>query len=160
MGISVLEMQKRLKRVANETNLKNLVNTEIVEKEDVLVEIKKQEYEQGNIYSNGSRGYSNSSSYEQNLKAGFKKYKDFKRSLNPNAGGKVDLILSGDFINSFLLKEKGKGYEFDATDDKKNDLINYYGERIMGLSQEKFNAFLIKYVAPDFRKAIKKQLGQ
>lgn len=30
----------------------------------------------------------------------------------------------------------------------------------MGLSQEKFNAFLIKYVAPDFRKAIKKQLGQ
>lgn len=149
--------------MANELYLKNLVNEGIIENESKLIAIKRAEYEKGNIYSNGKAAYSEGSSYEANQKAGYDTYAPFKYNKNPLAGGAVDLILEGDFINSFLLKEKGKGYIFDATDRKKIKLMNQYnkGNRdIFNLSQKAFNDFLIKYVKDDFVKALKKQLGQ
>ena len=163
MGISAAEMSRRLKPLLNQQHLKNLVNIEIINDEEKLVAIKRTEYEQGNIYSNGSAAYSKSSSYEANEKAGYDTYAPFKYDKNPLAGGAVDLILSGSFINSFLLEEKGEGYIFDATDSKKIKLMNQYNKRgrdIFNLSQKAFDYFLIKYVKDDFTKVLKKQLGQ
>ena len=152
-----------MKPLLNQQHLKNLVNIEIINNEEKLVAIKRNEYEQGNIFSNGSAAYSKSSSYEANEKAGYDTYAPFKYDKNPLAGGAVDLILSGSFINSFLLKEKGKGYIFDATDSKADKLMRQYnkGNRdIFNFSQKAFNDFLIKYVKKPFTSEIKKQLGQ
>ena len=163
MGISAKEMSKRLQPLLNQQHLKNLVNIEIINNEEKLVDVKRNEYKQGNIFSNGRTAYSLTSSYEANEKAGYDTYAPFKYDKNPLAGGAVDLILEGDFINSFLLKEKGKGYIFDATDWKKNKLMIKYnkGNRdIFNLSQKAFNDFLIKYVKKPFTSEIKKQLGQ
>lgn len=163
MGISAKEMSKRLQPLLDQQHLKNLVNIEIINDEEKLVAIKKNEYQQGNIYSNGGTGYSPTSSYAVNELAGYDTYAPFKYNKNPLAGGAVDLILDGDFINSFLLIEKNKKYLFDATDWKKYKLMGQYnkkGRNIFNLSQETFNDFINKYVVNDFINVLKKQLGQ
>ena len=159
MGISAKEMSKRLQPLLNLQHLKNLVNIEIINDEDKLVDIKKQEYLVGNIFSNGKKAkYSKKSRV---VEGGSELYRDFKNKLNPLPGlGNVDLILGGSFINSFFLEEKGKGYIFGATDSKANDLLGRYGEDIFNLNQKAFNDFLIKYVKDDFTNVLKKQLGQ
>jgi hypothetical protein len=145
-------MSRRLSIVANEKALKTLVNVEITKNEDKLISIKKDEYEQGNIYSNGkSRTYA------------WEWYRREKELMNPRAGGFVDLIYSGRFINSFELIEKGKGYFFMANDSKSMLLANKYNNsksNIFDLNQDVFNDFMLKYVKKDFTDSIKELLGQ
>lgn len=149
MALSPKQFHQRLQPLLNPVHLKNLVNVEIIENEDKLIAIKRDEYEQGDIYSNGS-----TRSYK------WKSYSDEKRILNPRAGGKVDLILTGDFIKSFQITEKGKGYIFKATDRKTSLITNRYGKGIFDLRDENFIAFHIRYVYPGFLKAINTELGQ
>lgn len=148
-----------MKPLLNQQHLKNLVNVEIINDEDKLVDVKRQQYIVGDIFSNGRKSkYSKKSKL---VEGGNELYMDFKHKLNPKAGlGNVDLILNGSFINSFLLKEKGEGYIFGASDSKADELKNRYGEEIFNLNQKAFNEFINKYVFSDFRKILKKQLGQ
>jgi len=138
----------------NLQHLKNLVNTEIIDDEDKLIAIKKNEYEQGDIYSNGKR-----------RTYALDSYKEIKRQMNPRADGFVDLIFSGSFINSFLIiesKTKDK-LIFKSTDSKYELLGDKYNNsvsNIYNLDQEVFDNFLDKYVKKDFIKAIKQELGQ
>jgi hypothetical protein len=143
----------------NQQHLKNLVNIEIINNEEKLVDVKKQQYLVGDIFSNGKKAkYSKKSRV---VEGGTELYRDFKNKLNPKAGlGNVDLILSGSFINSFFLKEKGEGYIFESNDSKADDLLGRYGEDIFNLNNKAFNDFLIKYVKKPFTSEIKKQLGQ
>jgi hypothetical protein len=154
MGISAKEMSQRLSRIANESALKILVNAEIAENEERLISIKKDEYEQGDIYSNGVR-----------RTYAWKAYREEKQLLNPRADGFVDLIFSGSFINSFLIEETPKKDKliFKSTDSKYKLLGDKYNNsvsNIYNLDQEVFDNFLDKYVKKDFIKAIKKELGQ
>ena len=152
MGISAKEMSQRLSRVANESTLKILVNAEIAENEERLISIKKDEYEQGNIYSNGVR-----------RTYAWEAYRQEKQLLNPRADGFVDLIYSGRFIAAFELTTKGKGYTFLSTDSKSNLLKSKYNNSksdIFDLNQDVFNQFIDKYVKKGFIKAIKTELGQ
>ncbi len=143
----------------NQQHLKNLVNIEIINNEEKLVDVKKQQYLVGDIFSNGRKAkYSKKSRVSEGSS---ELYRDFKNRLNPKAGlGNVDLILSGSFINSFFLKEKGEGYIFEASDSKADDLLDRYGEDIFNLNNKAFNDFLIKYVKKPFTSEMKKQLGQ
>lgn len=69
-----------------------------------------------------------------------KSYSAFKNQINPLAGyGNVDLIVTGQFVNSFFVKPFGLGFIFDATDRKRGNLLGRYGGDIMGLNQEWFN---------------------
>ena len=145
-------MSQRLSRVANESTLKILVNAEIAENEERLISIKKDEYEQGNIYSNGVR-----------RTYAWEAYRPEKQLLNPRADGFVDLIYSGRFIAAFELTTKGKGYTFLSTDSKSNLLKSKYNNSksdIFDLNQDVFNQFIDKYVKKGFIKAIKTELGQ
>jgi hypothetical protein len=141
-----------LSRVAKEQTLKILVNAEIAENEERLIAIKKDEYEQGDIYSNGVR-----------RTYAWKAYRQEKQLLNPRADGFVDLIYSGRFIAAFELTTKGKGYTFLSTDSKSNLLKSKYNNSksdIFDLNQDVFNQFIDKYVKKGFIKAIKTELGQ
>jgi hypothetical protein len=148
-----------LKPLLNKYHLKDLVNEEIINNEEKLVDVKKQQYLVGDIFSNGRKAkYSKKSRVAE---GSTELYRDFKNRLNPKAGlGNVDLILSGSFINSFFLEEKGNGYIFKATDSKADDLLERYGEDIFDLNNKAFNDFMIKYVKKPFTLALKKQLGQ
>ncbi len=141
-----------MNRLANEQTLKILVNAEIAENEERLIAIKKDEYLDGNIYSNGVR-----------RTYAWKAYKEEKQLLNPRADGFVDLIYGGAFIGAFEITTKGKGYTFLSTDSKARLLKEKYNNSksdIFDLDQNVFNDFINKYVKQGFIKALKEQLGQ
>lgn len=160
MRISAKEMQRRLKPLLKIETLQQMVEVEIRKNEKELVQYKREEYEVGNIYGEpqAKAKYSLTSRVK---KGGKELYRDYKNKLNSKAGlGNVDLILSGDFIESFkLMPNKNGKYLFDATDDKKQELQDAYGN-IFGLTDVHFDDFLKSYVVQDFIKQIKKQLGQ
>ena len=62
-----------------------------------------------------------------------KAYADFKLMMNPL--GVVDLFLTGDFQNSIFVQADKFPLMFDATDEKKNELVDKYGD-ILGLSEQ------------------------
>ncbi len=141
-----------MSRLANEKTLKILVNAEIAENEEKLIAIKKDEYEQGDIYSRGVR-----------RTYAWKAYREEKLLMNPRADGFVDLIYGGGFIGAFEITTKGKGYTFLSTDSKARLLKEKYNNSksdIFDLDQNVFNDFINKYVKQGFIKALKEQLGQ
>ncbi len=141
-----------MSRLANEKTLKILVNAEIAENEEKLIAIKKDEYEQGDIYSKGVR-----------RTYAWKAYREEKLLMNPRADGFVDLIYGGGFIGGFEITTKGKGYTFLSTDSKARLLKERYNNSksdIFDLDQNVFNDFINKYVKQGFIKALKEQLGQ
>lgn len=137
-------MLSRLQSVNDINLLQNMVYEDIKANENILKDLKEEEYEQGDIYSNQTTAkYKN------------KWYSDYKNELNPRAGkGVVDLINTGSFINSFKIdKPKGNKYLFDASDGKKGALIGSYGD-IMGLNQEAFEDFQVVIIKPLFAKKL------
>jgi len=68
----------------------------------------------------------------------------------------VDLILTGSFSNSLFPKGTGKrSFIFDGTDSKLPDLVDKYGEDILGLSQEKFDELQKNHFAGQLRIVLK-----
>jgi len=62
-------------------------------------------------------------------------YARFKQAMGSQAPfGKPDLILEGDFTEGFVLKYQGDAFFFDSTDEKRNHLVDKYGDAILGLS--------------------------
>lgn len=68
-------------------------------------------------------------------------YKTFKTHLNPQAGGNVDLRLTGDFHNSFYIDTKKFPVIFDAGDYKTPRLTERYGDTFFGLTKESQAAY-------------------
>lgn len=54
-------------------------------------------------------------------------YAIFKQTINPSAGGDVDLILTGSLSNKIKLVLSGKGIEVISTDDKFDAISDKYG---------------------------------
>jgi hypothetical protein len=127
------------------TVLRELVNEELIKEEQTLKTLKRQDFEEGDIYGNG-RKYTYQS----------QEYSVFKQSINPLAGGKVDLILTGSFVESmYLLKPKQGKYLFGNTDKKRNILKEMYGDNIFGLNQNVFNKYQKEIITPRFIRKIK-----
>ena len=137
---SAAEMLRRLQSVNDINVLQDMVYVHIKANEDILRDLKEEEYEKGDIYSDQT-----TASYKDPF------YAQYKNDLNPIAGlGNVDLINYGDFINSFIIpKPKGNKYLFDATDGKKNKLIGKYGD-IMSLKQQTFEDFQYVFIKDPF----------
>jgi hypothetical protein len=130
--------------------LRNEVNELLIKDESNLKELKKQDFLKGDIHGDNSLHKYGSLSYEA-----------FKSEMNPIAGGSVDLILTGAFVESaYLLKPNQNKYLFGFTDGKSSALTKKYGTKIKGLNQGVFNKYQIDIVAPKFKRVLKKQLGQ
>ena len=134
----------------NLQSLQKIVQKEIVPFEDDLVDLKEAEFKRGDRPDGSPIGRYRSPAYSL-----------FKQRQNPLAGGDVDLILTGAFINSAFFKstEPGK-YLFGFRDYKTPDLFAKYGSDIAGLNQNTFNRFLLDKIKPKFILNIKQQLGQ
>lgn len=64
-------------------------------------------------------------------------YAKYKKAIGSQAPlGTPDLILEGDFTEGFVLKKEGREFRFDSTDEKRDKLVQMYGEEIFGLSLE------------------------
>jgi hypothetical protein len=142
--ISVKEYQRRLKSVTKLSLLQNLVEEELIKDETTLKLLKEQDFLGGDIYgTNTDTGYRS------------KSYELFKARLNPKAGGSVDLILTGDFVDAMYLLKGNKGvYKFGNKDKKRNILQQKYGD-VFGLNQQVFNKYQREIIAPRFLNKIK-----
>lgn len=121
----------------------------ILKHENEIKLIKEQDFLEGDIYGDGTLVSYRSKNYEL-----------FKARKNPLAGGAVDLIDTGDFVNAmYLLKPKGNRYMFGNKDKKRKLLTEKYGNKIFGLNQDAFNKFQKEILAPKFRKIIQKQIN-
>lgn len=65
-------------------------------------------------------------------------YEDFKKFLNPKAGGKVDLFLEGGFQREMFLKGTAFPFTTDSTNYKRKKLIegDGYGENTFGINEQ------------------------
>lgn len=146
-GISAKAYQQRLQPMLSITTLQNLSEVEIRKEEQAIKGLKEQDFLEGDIYGNGTEA-----SYRS------KNYEIYKSRLNPLAGGAVDLIVTGQFVDAmYLLKQKQGKYMFGNTDRKRNILKEMYGENIFGLNQNVFSKFQKDIIAPRFIRAIKEQ---
>lgn len=79
-------------------------------------------------------------------------YAQFKQAMGSQAPfGVADLILEGDFTEGFTLKKEGQVFRFDSTDEKRDKLVQMYGEEIFGLSLES-QVNITPYLAESFLK--------
>jgi hypothetical protein len=146
---SAAEMLRRLESVSKITTLREMVYVHIKANEDILRDLKEEEYEQGNIYSNKTtRRYK------------WDWYGNEKYQQNPRANGNVDLILTGAFINSFKLNKPNQNkYIFGATDPKRDKLVDMFGN-IMSLEQQTFEDFQYVIIKPLFIADLKKIINK
>lgn len=85
------------------------------------------------------------------------KYSQFKAKKNPTAGGKIDLILTGQFVDAmYLLKPRQSKLKFGNTDKKRNILKEMYGQNIFGLNQSVFDKYQREIVYPRHLRVMRK----
>lgn len=64
-------------------------------------------------------------------------YAEYKKRINPNARGNVDLILTGSLVDNLTLKKISEGvYQIISTDEKYTKLANKYGSYQFGITDE------------------------
>ena len=148
--VSAAEMLRRLQTLKKK-NLQNIVEELLIKDEETIRILKEQDYLDGDIYSDGVtlRRY-RSVNYEL-----------FKSRKNPLAGGAVDLIDTGEFVDAMqLIKTKGNKYLFKNNNLKSKLLEDKYGKDIFGLNQSVFYKYQNDIIRPRFIKELKKKLNK
>ena len=126
--------------------LREIADEEIQKEKETIKGLKEQDFLEGDIYGDGKTLVSYRS----------RNYEIFKANKNPLAGGAVDLIVTGAFVNAmYLLKPKQGKYLFGNTDKKRNILVEIYGKNIFGLNQSVFSKFQKDIIALRFIRNIK-----
>lgn len=143
--ISAKEYLRRVQSISSPARLEDLANEVIIKAESEIKGLKEQDFLEGDIYGDGTKRSYRSVGYEL-----------FKERLNPLAGGAVDLILTGRFVNSMFIDKPNKNiYHFGNNDSKRDMLTNKYGTGIFGLNQGVFNKFQLEILAPRYIRMIK-----
>lgn len=159
---SVAEMMRRLQSLNNINVLEDMVYVHIKANENILTNLKENEFKKGDINSDDTAWqYSKKFTTGDNETAGYDLYIDYKHALNRVAGyGRIDLINKGRFINSFIIpKPNGNKYLFGATDPKLGMLEDVYG-MVRGLRQETFNEFQIGVIKEPFIQDLRKIINK
>ncbi|QNH60746.1 hypothetical protein [Hymenobacter sediminicola] len=89
-------------------------------------------------------------------------YADLTIALKQVKGQPTDRVTlrdSGDFYTSIVTKLGGNQFELVATDPKAPELLEKYGDEVLGLSEQALDEFRQDYVKDDLRQAARKTLG-
>ena len=147
MGLSLQNVLERLQRVTKD-KLQDQVQ-KIVESDRKIVAYKQDRFELGLRPNGNFIGKYKSKSYEL-----------YKASLNPRAGGAVDLIRTGSFTNNLFVDGKGnRKFIFDSSDRKTKLLKGKYGDDIMGFNDEDWEELQRVDYAPKLTQYIKQITG-
>lgn len=78
-----------------------------------------------------------------------------KQGMNPKPGYKTpDLRKTGAFHRSITVETSVRGVAFDASDKKKEELLDKYGN-VLALSKERWAAFVDEYLEDELRTRLK-----
>lgn len=146
---SFQELKNRLKKVQKKTTLNKIID-EIVLSDKNLKYAKEDEFLHGNKPDGSPIGRYKSKSYEQ-----------YKLRRNPLAGGDVDLIDTGSFVDNMKpFKSNRVGHYIFKSSDKKSPMLQAkYGSEIMGLNQKTFENIQKNVYADKFMLEIKRITG-
>lgn len=149
-NISAKEYQSRLAPLLKLSAIEDLVQDLLIKEEHNLIELKREEFLKGQRPSGAYIGYYSSQSYKKS-----------KLRQNPLARGRVDLIRSGAFIDSFFLlapsTRKNTGSFFGAKDKKRNLLVDRYGKDIMSINPITLSKLEKDIILPRFIRTIKQR---
>ena len=88
------------------------------------------------------------------------KYRLFKLQMNPLAGGKVDLILTGSTKDKLYLVSIENGqFTFESADPKWQGLVEKYGTEIKAINAEVFKSLQKTKYAPELVEQMKNITG-
>lgn len=91
---------------------------------------------------------------------GSKAYATKKAAQNPKPGKwNPDLILTGDFVESFKVSLSGDDLKFEAGDTKASDLLSKYGDDVMGLMETQQDYYNHEIFYPEFAGNIEYETG-
>lgn len=148
--VSAAEMSRKLTRVLP------MIQPEvakIIQRSPELIREKTQEFKRGEMPDGSRIGYYSNSPLGR-------AYRSYKQSLNPMASGTVDLILTGQFTRGLFVESKGNSrFLFDSNDDKTPDLVEEYGQDIMGINPDAFYNLQRDRFRFDLIKFIKREIG-
>ena len=96
---------------------------------------------------------------EKNIAPKYKnpRYAKKKQGMNPRPKyGVPDLKKTGAFHASITVETSPRAIAFDASDEKKEKLLEKYGN-VLALSKERWNAFIEEYLEGELRAALKQK---
>lgn len=127
MAANYMELyQQKLNQVLNISNLTKIVSDIIVLNTANVITDVRNRWEYGESVRGGIIGR-----YREPM------YAEYKRSLNPNANGTVDLMLTGSLVDHLTLKKISEGiYQVISTDEKYTKLAAKYGTYQFGITDE------------------------
>lgn len=118
--------QQKLNQVLSPNNLTKIVSDIIVLNTANVITDVRNRWEYGESVRGGIIGR-----YREPM------YAEYKRSLNPNANGTVDLMLTGSLVDHLTLKKISEGiYQVISTDEKYTKLAAKYGSYQFGITDE------------------------
>lgn len=89
-----------------------------------------------------------------------KSYAVKKNAMNPEPGmWHPDLMLTGAFTESFKVSASGDDIEFEASDPKADDLLERYGDDVLGLFDTQQEYYNERIFFPEFAGAIAEATG-
>lgn len=89
-----------------------------------------------------------------------REYAEYKNRKNPTAGlGNVDLINEGDLSEKLDFKLHNRLIENFSHDEKYNLLVGMYGNKFVGMPEEKLPEYRKKDFYPDFMPRVKNYLN-
>lgn len=122
----------------------------IMSTEDAMVQLNREKLSEGL----DSQGHKLKPSY------GSKSYAAKKSAQNPRPGKwNPDLILTGDFVESFKVSLSGDVLKFEAGDIKAPDLLEKYGDDVMGLMDTQQDHYNHEVFYPEFAGNIEHETG-
>lgn len=118
--------QQKLNQVLSPNNLTKIVSDIIVLNTANVITDVRHRWEYGQSVRGGIIGR-----YREPM------YAEYKRNLNPNANGTVDLMLTGSLVDHLTLKRISEGiYQVISTDEKYTKLAEKYGSHEFGITDE------------------------
>jgi hypothetical protein len=143
---TISDFSKRLNKVIKE--LPVLIKESVKENDNVIIDTITEQQLQKGIRGDGQKigEYKN------------KDYQKYKKQINPQARGFVDLKLEGDFYKGFVLKEDGNFQTIYSKDEKAEKLEKKYGSEIYILTDKNHKAIVKDYILPTLQTKIKDEL--
>ena len=143
---TIADFSKRLNKVIKE--MPTLIKESVKENDDVIIDTITEQQLQKGIRGDGQKigEYKN------------KDYQKYKKQINPQARGFVDLKLEGDFYKGFVIKEDGNFQTVISKDDKSEKLEKKYGSEIYILTDKNHQKIVKDYILPTLLINIKNEL--
>lgn len=124
------EYQKDIAQITSKAEIEKLVGDLIILNSGILITDVRERWQHGQSVKGGIIG-----TYR------WADYKLYKQSINPLAGGNVDLMLTGALSGGLAVRKKGKEYQLFSVDEKYEKLGRKYGFEEFGVTEQELSQF-------------------